>query len=96
MPVAMRVLVYLRDPDTEIVLVTGRRTAEGAHRGRPVFTEAELESVLDMKPTPAEFRVICAAKVALSGSVVSVSGQQRQQPLLSGDADYSSEDEFIS
>lgn len=94
MNAALRVLLYLRDPDTEIVLITGssETKSEGAYRGRPVFTETELEALLDIRPSASEFRLICAAKVALSGSLVSVSSR----PLTTESMTYSQEDEFIT
>ncbi len=73
----MRIRLWLAAPGVEIVVQTGRDATRysGAYRGRAVFTDTELDQVLNQKPSPSEFRAICAAKVAVSGRVVAVDGR---------------------
>lgn len=67
----MRILLYLAAPDIEIVVVVDEPAPKrGAYRGRAVFSADELDAVLDMNPTASDFKVICAAKTALDGTVV--------------------------
>lgn len=66
----MRVLLYLKSPDIEIVVIVDEPAPVfGSAHGRAVFSAAELDAVLSHSPTPAEFRVICAAKLAFNGVV---------------------------
>jgi hypothetical protein len=66
----LRILLYLKEPDIEIVVVAEERAPRfGYAHGRAVFSEHELDAVLDLKPSASEFRVICAAKMAINGIV---------------------------
>ena len=91
----MRILLWLRDPDIEVVVQTGKNAHRfsGSHRGRAVFTDQELDQVLDLKPSPSEFRVICAAKTALSGRVVAAEARDSDTVV---DESYSDDDELMT